>query len=309
MDYNELGSTGLRVAPVALGTGSIGEMFGPASVEDAVRVVHWAIDHGINLIDTSTYYGSAEERLGIALAGRRDSVILATKAGRFGFDDFDFSPSRIRRSLEHSLSVMKTDFVDVFHLHDVECVPLDDVLTEGFATLQELKDEGKCRFVGMTGYPLRMIERVMRETDVDVVLNYAGATLLDSSLTETVVPLAAERGVGVISAAAVALGLLTPGGSNIQIDHPATPVIAESADRMRALAAERGVDISFAANQFAVQRSGAATTVVGTSKIRHLESAIRAAEEPIDAELAEAFLALRPPLGERRWISGLPENN
>jgi L-galactose dehydrogenase len=309
VDYHALGRTGLRVAPIALGTGSIGEMFGPASVAEAVRVVHWAIDHGINLIDTSTYYGSAEERLGIALAGRRDSVVLATKAGRFGFDDFDFSPRRIRRSLEHSLTVMKTDFVDVFHLHDVENVPIDRVLTDGFATLQQLKEEGKCRFVGMTGYPLRTIERVIRETDVDVVLNYAGATLLDSSLTDHVVPLAAERGVGVISAAAVALGLLTPSGTNILIEHPATPGIIASADRMRSAAAERGVDISFVANQFAVQRSRAATTVVGTSKIRHLESAIRAAEEPIDVALEAELLALRPPIGERRWTSGLPENN
>jgi L-galactose dehydrogenase len=309
VEYHSLGETGLRVAPVALGTGSIGEMFGPAPLDDAVKVVHQAIDLGVNLIDTSTYYGSAEERLGIALKGRRDEVIVATKAGRFGFDDFDFSPARIRASLERSLTLMKTDHVDIFHLHDVEYVPLGPILTDGFAVLQQLKDEGKCRFVGMSAYPLTTIERVIRETDVDVVLTYAKATLLDGSLAERIVPVAGDRGVGVINAAAVSLGLLTPRGTNIAEDHPATPVIAESARRMRALAAERGVDISFVANQYSIWRSGAATTVVGTSKIANLQAAIAAAEQPLDDELEAAFLALRPPVGERQWISGLPENN
>src|SRR6476646_9029645 len=81
MQTRPLGRTGLDVAPVALGTASIGEMFGPATVDDAVNVVHRAIERGVNVIDTSVHYGSAEERLGVALAGRRDRVILATKAG------------------------------------------------------------------------------------------------------------------------------------------------------------------------------------------------------------------------------------
>jgi aryl-alcohol dehydrogenase-like predicted oxidoreductase len=284
-------------------------MFGPASLDDAVNVVHQAIDLGVNVIDTSVYYGNAEERLGIALQGRRDKVVLATKAGRFGYDEFDFSPARLRASLEQSLTRMKTDYVDIFHLHDVEYVPLDPVLTDGFEVLQQLKDEGKCRFVGMSGYPLHTIERVIKETNVDVVLTYSKATLLDGSLAERIVPLADEHGVGVMNAAAVSLGLLTRDGANNAEGHPATPAIRESADKMRALASELGLDISFLANQYSIWRSGAATTVIGTSKIKNLESAIAAAQEPLDPELEEAFLALRPPAAERQWLSGLPENN
>lgn len=309
MEMRSLGNTGLSVAPVALGTGSIGEMFGPASLDDAVHTVHAAIDLGVNLIDTSVYYGSAEERLGVALKGRRSKVILATKAGRFGPDEFDFSPARIRASLEQSLSRMNTDYVDIFHLHDVEFVPLDPILTKGFEVLQRLKDEGKCRFVGMTGYPLKTIERVISETNVDVVLTYAKGTLLDSSLTERIVPLASDRGVGVMNAAAVSLGLLTPRGSNIAEGHPATPAIRESAMKMRELAVQRGIDISFIANQYSIWRSGAATTVVGTSKIKNLKSAIAAGEVPPDPDLEAAFLSLRPPPSDRQWVSGLPENN
>lgn len=309
MQKRPLGNTGLQVTPVALGTGSIGELFGPATQSEAVKTVHSAIDLGINLIDTSVYYGSAEERLGVALQGRRDQVVLATKAGRFGYDQFDFSPAAIRASLEQSLRRMRTDHVDVFHLHDVEFVPLDPILTDRFAVLQDLKAQGKCRFVGMTGYPLATMCRVISETAVDAVLTYAKATLLDNSLEETIVPLAADRGVGVMNAAAVALGLLTPGGSNIGVSHPATPVIRDSAIKMRELAEARGVDLAFLANQYSIWHSGAATTVIGTSKLSHLQSAIRAAEEAPDPELVAAFTALRPPADARQWLSGLPENN
>jgi L-galactose dehydrogenase len=111
------------VAPIALGTGSLGELFGPVSLSEALSVVRSAIDLGVNLVDTSPYYGSAEERLGIALKEHRDEVLLATKAGRVGYAEFDFSPAGIRASLEGSLRRLKTGHVDIFHLHDVEYVP------------------------------------------------------------------------------------------------------------------------------------------------------------------------------------------
>ena len=80
---------------------------------EAIAVVHEAIDLGITFVDTSVYYGSAEERLGKALVGRRDQVVVGTKAGRFGYADFDFSPVQIRQSLEHSLRLLRTEYVDI----------------------------------------------------------------------------------------------------------------------------------------------------------------------------------------------------
>jgi L-galactose dehydrogenase len=309
MQTRPLGRTGLDVAPVSLGTASIGEMFGRATVDDAVNVVHRAIERGVNVIDTSVHYGSAEERLGVALADRRDRVILATKAGRFGSDGFDFSPQRLRASLEQSLRRMRTDHVDIFQLHSIEWVPLGPVFDDGLATLQQLKDEGKTRFIGMTGYPLKTMEQVVRQPGIDVILTYAHGTLLDNSLAERIVPMADRHGVGVMNAAAVSLGLLTPGGSNIRIEHPATPAIRDSAERMRVLADERGIDLAFLANQYSIWRSGAATTVVGTAKLKNLEAAIRAAEVPPDPDIEREFVALRPDPGEQQWSSGLPANN
>jgi L-galactose dehydrogenase len=163
MQYRELGRTGLAVSIVSLGTAPLGNMFGPAEEQDALAVVRRALDAGITFFDSSPYYGLglAEERLGKALRGRRSEVVVGTKAGRYGPDEFDFSPSRIRSSLKDSLRLLQTDYVDIFQLHDVEFVSLDGVLTDSYAELVRLRDEGKCRFIGMTGYPIATLRRVI----------------------------------------------------------------------------------------------------------------------------------------------------
>lgn len=308
MLYHQLGRTGLQISAVSFGTGSLGELFGPLDEGDALRLVDEAIDSGINFIDTSPFYGSAEYRLGKALPGKRDKVILGTKAGRYGLADFDYSEKRVRESVENSLRLMNTDYLDILQLHDIEHVPLERVLNEGYAALVRLRGEGKCRFIGMTGYPLATMRRVMGEVDLDVLLTYAHGTLLDNSIG-TLQPLAEQRGVGLMNAAALTLGLLSPHGSNVSFAHPASAAVQEAAARMVALCKARGVDAAFVANQYAIQKSGCATTVVGVGKSRHLASAIDAVSAPIDEALVAELVALRPPEAERQWISGLPANN
>lgn len=310
MEFRELGRTGLRVSAVGFGTSPLGDMFGATDEATGFRAVHTALDAGVNLFDSSPYYGGglAEERLGKALAGRRDEVILATKAGRYGLDGFDFTPARIRSGLETSLRLLRTDRVDILQLHDIEFVPLDPVLTESYAELVRLRDEGKCRFIGMTGYPIAMLRRVIRETDVDLVLSYAHATLLDGCLQTSLLPLAEDAGVGVINASAVAFGLLTSGGSTIGIDHPASAPIRAAAIRAVAVAQRHGVDIGFLANQYAIQRSGCASTLVGTTRPEHVQAALRAVTEPIDESLLDEVLATVAEVRGTCWSVGLPEN-
>jgi len=311
VESRELGRTGLRVSTVGLGTSPLGDMFGAADEASGIRAVHAALDAGINLFDSSPYYGGglAEARLGKALAGRRNEIVLATKAGRYGLDDFDFTPARIRSGVETSLRLLRTDCVDILQLHDIEFVPLEPVLTDSYAELVRLRDEGKCRFIGMTGYPMRMLRRVITETDVDVVLSYAHGTLLDGCLRTSLLPLAAEAGVGVINASAVAFGLLTSGGSTVGIDHPASQQVRAAAVRARTVAVRHGADISFLANQFAIQRSGCATTLVGTTRPEHVQEAVRAATQPIDEELLDEVLSAVADVRDTCWTIGLPEND
>ena len=311
MEYRQLGKTGVAVSAVSLGTAPLGDMFGAADEDQALAAVSRARDAGINFFDSSPYYGNglAEQRLGKALAGSRDQVLIGTKAGRYGFDDFDFSPTRIRASVEESLRFLRTDYLDVLQLHDIEFVQLDSVLGDAYGELVALRAEGKCRFIGMSAYPMATLRRAIEATQLDVVLSYAHNTLLDQCLQDRLLPIARRRGVGVINAAAVALGLLTSSTRKIGTDHPAGQEIRAAADAVRSICAERGVDVSFLANQFAIQRSNCATTLIGTVNPRHLDSAVSAADTPIDDSLLADVLAAAEPVRQGCWVSGLPENN
>jgi aryl-alcohol dehydrogenase-like predicted oxidoreductase len=307
--YNPLGQTNLTVSAVSFGTAPLGDMFGAADESGAIATVHRALDAGINFFDSSPYYGNglAERRLGVALRGHRDAILIGTKAGRYGRDEFDFTPRRIRESLHRSLELLQTDYVDIFQLHDIEFVNLGGIFADSYVELARLREEGKCRYIGMTGYPVETLSRAVGETDLDVILSYAHHTLLNTRLATELLPLCERRGVGLINAAAVALGLLTPGGSRIQV--PAGDRIVRAALRAVQVCAGRGADIAFLANQFAIQRSGTATTVVGTTKARHLDAAIAAESAPIDEELLAAVLDVTADVRNLSWSSGLPENN
>jgi L-galactose dehydrogenase len=309
MRYHPLGSTDLKVSAVSFGTAPLGDMFGATSETEATSVVHRALDAGITFFDSSPYYGNglAERRLGEALRGHRDNVVIGTKAGRYGDGEFDFTPKRLRESVHQSLELLQTDHVDILQLHDIEFTDLDGVFGETYTELVHLRDEGKCRYLGMTGYPMETLRRAVAETDLDVVLSYAHYTLLNTRLADDLAPLCQERDVGLINAAAVALGLLTPAGSRITV--PAGSRIVDAARHAAEVCAQRGADIAFLANQFSIQRSGAATTVVGTTKARHLDAAVAAEAAPIDEDLLAAVLAVTAEVRALSWSSGLPENN
>lgn len=309
MKYTQLGKTELEVSQVSFGTSPLGGLFGSMDLDEGKAAVREAVEMGINLFDSSPYYGAAEEHLGDALQGLRDRVYVATKTGRFGDDDFDYSPARIRKSIERSLRLLKTDYLDLFQLHDVEHVPLGPVFEDSFAELMRLKDEGLCRYIGVTGYPLAMLRRAVQELEPDVVLSYAHFTLMDQSLATELAPIAREHGVGVINAAAVGLGLLTRGGSKIPSGHPSSTEVQEVARRMSDLCEARGADIGFLANQFAIQRSGCATTIIGTTKRLNVRIAVNAVEAPIDEELLSQVLTLSGEVEAPGWQVGLPENN
>jgi L-galactose dehydrogenase len=253
--------------------------------------------------------GLAEERLGKVLRGRRQEIIVGSKAGKYGPDEQDFSADRIRRGFEDSLRRLDTDYVDILQLHNVEFADLEGPLEEAYEELVRLREAGMCRLIGMTGYPTSMIRRVISEFDLDVTLSYAHCTLLDGCLTEDVLPLAQERGVGVINAAAVALGLLTQAGPPPHIAQLVGEEICTVARRAVETCQRHGAEVSFLANQYSIQRSGCATTLIGTTKQRHLDSALAAAEKPIDEDLLTDVLDAVGPDRGRHWISGLPQNN
>ena len=309
MEYRTLGKTGLKVSALSLGGSSLGGVFRRVEEAEAVRTVHTAFDLGINFVDTSPLYGvtKAETALGKALKGvPRDRYVLGTKTGRFDQDVFDFSAARTKASVDESLKRLGVDYVDLIQAHDIEYRSLDQVIEDTLPALREVQKAGKARFIGITGFPLKIFRYVLAHADVDVFLTYCHYTLWDTSAVD----LAAEmegKTLGVINAAALGMGLLTRHGPPPW--HPATAEIKSVCARVVEHCATRGIDIAELAVQFAVANSRFHTTLVGTADPEEVRRNVQAVERPMDRSLLEEVQELLAPIRNQTWIVGRPENN
>ncbi|PPD83118.1 hypothetical protein GOBAR_DD19947 [Gossypium barbadense] len=227
LEMRPLGNTGLKLSSVGFGASPLGSVFGSVSESDAVASVLEAFRLGINFFDTSPYYGAtlSEKMLGKglkALGVPRSEYIVSTKCGRYR-EGFDFSAERVTKSIDESLERLQLDYVDIFQCHDIEFGSLDQVVNETIPALQKLKEAGKIRFIGITGLPLEIFTYVLDRVPpgtVDVILSYCHYSINDSTL-EDLLPYLKTKGVGVISASPLAMGLLTEFGPPEW--HPASP--------------------------------------------------------------------------------------
>ena len=225
MHHRQLGKTDLVVSVVGYGASPLGNVFGSIDPTEAIRAVHLAVDEGINFFDVSPYYGStlAEERLGAALDGRRSEVILATKCGRYGDVEFDFFANRIMKSVDESLWRLRTDYVDLLHAHDVEFGDTQQIIEETIPAMRRLQEQGKVRYIGISGYPLKVLIRIARAVPVDSILTYCRYNLLIDDMDSLLMPFAREHGIGVINASGLHMGILTDRGEPDW--HPAFPEV------------------------------------------------------------------------------------
>jgi L-galactose dehydrogenase len=303
MEYRTLGRTGLRVSKLGFGGSPLGNEFGETDPAEGERAVHCAIDLGINYFDVAPYYGRtlAETRLGAALVGRRDKVVLATKCGRYDVAGFDFSPARIRASIDESLQRLRTDYLDVFLAHDIEFVDAKQIVEEAIPTMRALQREGKTRFIGITGLQLNMLRKVAQAAPVDAILSYCRYNLLIADMDELLTPFAEQCGIGLINASPLLMGVLTPGGPPPW--HPASPEVKDAGRRFVQLC-ERPSDLAL---QFSLAHPYVATTLAGMSTVEQVRQNVAAANEPVDmAQIAE----IRAQFSAHRiWPTGLPENH
>ena len=306
MEYRTLGNTGLRVSAVSQGGAAIGQQYGPVSVAEAADCVHAAIDAGVNLIDTSAYYGKgrSEEILGEVLQGGwREKVHVCTKAGRLDVDRFDFTPAGMRACLDGSLRRLRSDHVDILLAHDVEYADdYERVFTETAGVLHDLKREGKCRFVGMSCYPLGLLRQAIERCRLDVVISYCHFNLQNTRLLAELLPAAERHGVGVLNASPLAMGLLTNQGPPPW--HPAPQPVKDACRAAAELYRGRGADVAFLGMQFCLAETRIPSTITGTAKRGELDVNLRALREPIDAGLLADVQAVLAPVRDLTWPSG-----
>ncbi len=309
MKYRILGNTSLSTSVLSFGASSLGSVFRDIDEAEGIRTVHEALDLGINLLDVSPFYGltKAETVLGKALEGiPRDKYILSTKAGRYGEDEFDFSPARIIRSVDESLQRLKLNYIDILHLHDIEHVDINRVIEESIPTLYMLKEQGKIRFHGISGLPLKIYPTVMDRVQVDAMITYCHYSINDTSLLD-LLPYLEEKKAGVINASPLSMGLLTHRGTPSW--HPATSEIKEVCKKAAAYCAARGAELAKLAVQFSVENERIPTTLVGTANPENIRKNVQWIEEPMDRELLLEVQQILQPVLNKTWPSGRLENN
>lgn len=309
MQTRKLGKTGLDVSILSFGASSLGGVFRETDDAESIRTVHAAIDCGINYIDVSPYYGltRAEAVLGQAIAQiPRDKFLLSSKAGRYGESEFDFTAKRIFSSVEESLQRLRTDYLDILFLHDIEFVDPGIILEEAVPALHQLKEQGKIRFCGISGLPLSLFEQMLPQIEVDAILSYCHYALNDNSLLD-LVPLLEEKGVGLVNASPLAMGLLSTREPSSW--HPAGDEV-KTVCRQAALHCENsGTDIAKLAMQYSTSHAQIPTTLVSTASSANIVRNAKWIEEPIDETLLEEVLEILKPIYNQSWSSGLPVYN
>jgi len=308
MEYRKLGHTDLNLSLIGFGASALGGVFGNFDPSEGMRAVHLAVDSGINFFDSSPYYGItlSETRLGEALVGRRQRVVLATKCGRYGFDDFDFSAKRVLASMDESLRRLQTDYVDLFQVHDVEFGDVQQIIDETLPALRQLQQQGKARYIGITGYPPKLLRRIAESTPVDSILTYCHYNLLNRKMDEVLTPFTRERGIGLINASGLCMGLLTEQGPPDW--HPAPGEMRDAARKAAEFCRVHGMDISGVALRFCLDYPYVASTLIGIASAREVETSLNLLRCATDTEFVGRIEALLAPVFNYDWPSGRPEN-
>lgn len=313
MEYRSLGRTGVRVSPLCLGTLNFG---GPTPDGEAARIVHAALDAGINFIDTANVYhgGRSEEAVGKALAGRRHRVVLATKVhGRTGDGPNDEGNSRLHvlRACDESLRRLGTDYIDLYQVHRPSPeIPIDETL----GALTDLVRAGKIRYAGCSTHPAWMVMEALAASERLRLVRYVSEqppyNLLDRRIENELLPLAARYGLAVLPWAPLAQGLLAgryPATDALPADSRAvrqpdsiysrrvTPRGIEAGQAFAALAARHALPPGRFALAWCKDQPGVTSPIVGPRTLEQLQDLLPALDVSLTAEQRAACDAINPP--------------
>lgn len=291
MQYRRIGKTAMEVSALSFGASSLGGVFHSIKEQEAIEAVFMAIDCGMNFIDVSPYYGhyKAETVLGKALKQiPRDKYYLSTKVGRYGKDGvntWDYSAKRAVESVYESMERLNVEHIDLINVHDIEFANLEQVAKETVPALVELREKGVVSYVGITDLQLENLKWVVEnveEGSIDSILNFCHNCLNDDKLTDFL-DFFEERGIGVINASPLSMGLLSQRG--IPDWHPAPKPLVEACSQAAAFCTEQGYPIEKLAIQYSIQNPRIASTLFSSANPQNVKRNVEWAMEPIDMQL------------------------
>ena len=308
MIYNEIGKTGMVVSNLSFGASSLGGVFHDIREEEGLRAVHVAVENGINFIDVSPYYGhlKAEKVLGKALKDiPRDKYYLSTKVGRYGKDGvntWDYSARRATESVYESMERLHVDYIDLINVHDIEFADLRQVVEETLPALVTLREKGVVRHVGITDLQPENLKWVIEHSPegvVESVLCFCHYSLNDDMLLDYL-DFLEERGIGVINASPLSMGLLSQRGTPAW--HPAPERLKEACARAAAHCAVQGYPIEKLAIQYSTSLNPRiATTLFSSANPQNVLKNIGYVNEPMDAQLVKEVKEIIGDQQRVRW--------
>jgi len=278
MIYRNFGNTGLNVSALGFGAGEIGDY--AVSEKDSETILNKVLDLGINLIDTARGYFASEERIGKYISHRRSEFVLSTKVG-YGIDGYsDWSYDIITAGVENALKLLKTDYLDIVHLHscDLDTLKRGDVIN----ALQKTIEQGKVRVAAYSGENEELKFAVNSNSfgSIQTSINICDQIDLDDSIKQ-----AKEKGIGVIAKRPIANA---PWRFS---ERPYGNYCEEYWHRWKTMNLPQQENWLDTFLRFSVFANGVDTAIVGTTKIEHLKSNIRIIEQgPLDSELNNLIL-------------------
>ena len=317
MELRTLGRTGVRVSPLCLGAMMFGG-WGNTDHDDCIRIIHRALDAGINFIDTADVYarGESEEIVGKALAGgKRDNVVLATKVhGTMGDDPNEFGNSRrwISREIDNSLRRLKTDRIDLYQIHRPE---FDTDFDETLGVLSDLVHAGKVRYIGSSTFPASAIveaQWVARDRGRErFVCEQPPYSMLIRGVENDVLPTCRRHGMGVIPWSPLAGGWLTGNyrlGTEVPRSRRAERLPArfdmslpgnqrklEAADALAKVADEAGITLIEMALAWVINHPAVTAAIIGPRTMEHLESQLTGADVHLSDDVLDRIDEIVPP--------------
>lgn len=300
MKYNYLGKSGLQVSALGLGTNAFGKR---ADQEASIRIIHTALDAGINFIDTANIYaGTASERIiGLALTGRRHDVVLTTKAGLprgEGPNGRGSSRRHLVAELEGSLQRLQTDYVDLYQIHTFDPhTPLDETLR----ALDDMVRAGKVRYIGASNYAAWELMKALGISERQGYAPYVSIqscySLADRTPERELIPLCLDQGVGMIPYFPLAGGILTgkysgggaPAGSRAETDPNFNRFLSgerlELGRKVSELAAEAGTTPTALSLAWLMEQPAVATVIAGATGAEQVQMNLRSLDVPLGPEL------------------------
>jgi aryl-alcohol dehydrogenase-like predicted oxidoreductase len=317
MEYRTLGRTGVKVSPLCLGAMMFGA-WGNPDHDDSIRIIHAALDAGINFIDTADVYsrGESEEIVAKALAGgRRDDVVLATKFhGAMGEDPNHQGNSRrwIMRAVEDSLRRLDTDYIDLYQVHRPD---EDTDVEETLSALTDLIRQGKIRYAGSSTFPASQIVEAQWAAQGGGLERFKCEqppySMLVRGVEADVLPTIERHGMGAIVWSPLAGGWLSgryrkgaelPASTRSErlpqrfdLSLPGNQRKLEAADALGALADEAGIPLVQLAIAWAIEHPAVTSAIIGPRTMEHLESQLPAADLQLDDELLDRIDEIVPP--------------